>query len=65
VPRLKLYARSQCPLCEEMARELAARGIAFQKIDVDSDLALLARYGKRVPVLVDEERGEIALDNLR
>lgn len=63
--RLKLYARARCPLCDEMARELGALGVEFEKIDVDSDLELLARFGKRVPVLVDEERGEIALENLR
>jgi glutaredoxin len=63
--RLKLYARAQCHLCEEMARELQARGVEFEKIDVDSNLALLRAYGKRVPVLFDEDRGEIALENLR
>ena len=62
---LKLYARAQCHLCEEMARELEARGVEFEKIDVDGDLRLLRRFGKRVPVLFDEERGEIALENLR
>ena len=35
-----------------MAAQLAAMGIAFDKVDVDSDPHLRLRYGRDVPVLV-------------
>ena len=41
-----------------MAAELRALGIAFDKIDVDSDPHLRLRYGRDVPVLV---RGDVVL----
>jgi glutaredoxin len=47
-----LYARSGCHLCEEMAAELRALGLAFEEIDVDSDPELRLKYGRDVPVLV-------------
>lgn len=47
-----MYGRSGCHLCEEMARELRALGVAFEEIDVDSDPALRLTYGRDVPVLV-------------
>jgi glutaredoxin len=47
-----LYARSGCHLCEQMAADLRALGIAFEEIDVDSDPALRLKYGRDVPVLV-------------
>ncbi|MCA8978878.1 MAG: glutaredoxin family protein [Planctomycetes bacterium] len=52
---LVLYVRGACPLCDELERELraavptAARDLA--RVDVDSDLALVARFGSVVPVL--------------
>ena len=47
-----MYSRQGCHLCEEMAAQLAAMGIAFDKVDVDSDPHLRLRYGREVPVLV-------------
>ena len=47
-----MYGRSGCHLCEEMAAELRALGIAFDEIDVDSDPHLRLQYGRDVPVLV-------------
>jgi len=41
-----------------MAAELRALGIAFEEIDVDSDVELRVRYGRDVPVLVS---GEVVL----
>ena len=61
--RLTLYARSYCHLCEEMAEALAPLaaelGITVEPVDVDADPALEARYGERVPVLVDTDGEEI------
>ncbi len=56
---LKLYGRSYCHLCEDMARALRALGVGFDEIDVDSDPALEERYGERVPVLTDAAGAEI------
>ena len=35
-----------------MAAQLRALGIAFEEIDVDSDVQLRVKYGRDVPVLV-------------
>ena len=53
--RLRFYHRTQCPLCEEMLEQLEALGhtppFELELIDVDTDIALKAGYGERVPVL--------------
>lgn len=55
-PRLTLYSRAWCHLCEEMrdALEPLARafGATVEVIDVDADPALVERYDELVPVLV-------------
>lgn len=54
-PRLQLYTRAGCHLCDEMlaaARPIAQRlGIAIDEVDVDADPELRRRYGLAVPVL--------------
>ena len=54
---LALYTRAGCPLCEEMAAEaqvrLAGTGHRLDRVDVDADPALKARYGWDVPLLFD------------
>mgnify|MGYP006287625205 CR=1 FL=1 len=56
-PRLVLYSRSGCPLCEEMEAALHAwRGrLAFRLecVDIDADPELVRRYNDQVPVLAD------------
>ncbi len=42
-----------------MARELRARGVAFDEADVDADAQLEARYGELVPVLVGPDGAQI------
>lgn len=55
-PRLELLTRKDCHLCDEMKALLAAvlptRGFAYTTVDVDTDLALKARFGNTVPVLL-------------
>jgi glutaredoxin len=52
---LVLYSRRDCPLCDELERELTALAHApryeLRKVDIDSDATLVARYGRSVPVL--------------
>ncbi|MEP7062629.1 MAG: glutaredoxin family protein [Betaproteobacteria bacterium] len=54
--RLTLLSRAYCHLCDDMraalAPLLARRGIDLVEIDVDTDPALDARFGERVPVLL-------------
>jgi thiol-disulfide isomerase/thioredoxin len=58
--RLILYGRPWCHLCDEMADALAPiaarHGAEVLKVDVESDPAIEARYGLRIPVLVHGER---------
>jgi len=54
--RFLLYSRPGCALCEEMLAELAAMpaagAIAVDIINVDTDPAMRARYGHKIPVLL-------------
>ena len=53
---LTLYARDGCHLCEDMAEGLAELfepgSFELERVDVDADPALRARYDTEVPVLV-------------
>lgn len=53
---LILYSRHDCGLCDEAAEMLDLAGLAgqYQVVDIDTDLALIQRYGTRIPVLLDE-----------
>jgi len=59
-PRLTLYSRAHCHLCEEMAAGLTGMQPQFsftvEIVDVDGDPALAARFGEDVPVLVHGAR---------
>ena len=55
---LTLYGRENCHLCDDMAAALAPLaaewGFVVRYVDVDSDPALEASYGARIPVLAHE-----------
>lgn len=57
---LTLYTRARCHLCEEMKAALAPVlfefGVALKEVDVDTDPALAARFGRDVPVLMLDNR---------
>ena len=57
---LTVYSRSYCHLCDDMIaalRNLQGRCVFDIKVvDVDSDAALEARYGERVPVVEADGR---------
>ena len=42
-----------------MEAALLGRGLAFDKVNVDADPALIQRYGLRVPVLTDSAGKEL------
>jgi glutaredoxin len=54
-PRVTVYTRSDCGLCEkaeaEVARICADVGAGWTTVDVDTDPELRAEYGDRVPVI--------------
>jgi hypothetical protein len=56
---LVLYSRPDCHLCDEAAALLAvvAPEQAVRTVDIEDDIALLDRYGLRVPVLRREPSG--------
>ena len=52
-PRITLYERRECHLCEE-ARQVLDALIGpdrYDRVDIDADDELVRRYGFRVPVL--------------
>jgi glutaredoxin len=69
--RLTVYSRTWCHLCDDLCAALepiAARyGVPVDVIDVDSDPALEALHGERVPVLFagDQELCHFHLDAAR
>ena len=55
-PRLVVYSRAYCHLCDDMVAALSVlqqeSPVTLEVVDVDADPALEARYDERVPVLV-------------
>ena len=64
-PRLTLYSRQYCHLCDDMLAALEImRGeyggdFSVDVVDVDADSALQSRYDELVPVLVAHPTGEV------
>ena len=52
--QLILYYQPDCHLCDEAASLLCACGLgeSYQKVDIETDIELLKRYGIHVPVLL-------------
>jgi glutaredoxin len=57
---LILYTRNDCELCHEMEQMLAAELPKFdakiQRVEIDGDADLEARFGTEVPVLFVNDR---------
>lgn len=49
---LVLITREGCCLCQGLEEKLAELALPFQRLDVDRDPALLARFDLEVPVLL-------------
>jgi len=70
MPKLTLYSRPECHLCEAMLAELTpllGSDVTVETVDVDSSVALERRYGLRIPVLAagDVEISGYPLDRER
>ena len=50
-PRLVLYGRPGCHLCDDARAVLARVGEPFAEVDIESDAALHAAYLERIPVV--------------
>jgi len=59
VPAFTLLERAGCHLCEDMAAQLdelfEPGSFVLERVDIDADPALRARYDHDVPVLLDGE----------
>jgi glutaredoxin len=70
-PRVILYARPGCHLCEEVSLSLDEMlgPESYTTVDIESDDELLLRYGHRIPVValdgVDRVEAPIAGPDLR
>ena len=66
-PKLALYTRAGCHLCEAMLAELRPYldrgGARLELVDIDDDPALVREYGVDVPVLLGET-GELCRHRL-
>lgn len=55
--RLTLIVRAYCHLCDELREGLlrlaVGRDVVLEELDVDASPELEARFGERVPVLLD------------
>jgi hypothetical protein len=64
VPKLTLYGKPGCHLCDDarvaVDRATAGRDVALEHVDISLDPTLNARYGQRIPVL--EIDGETAFE---
>lgn len=55
---MRLLQRPSCLLCLEAEQVLSLAGIDdFQRVDIERDPALEARYGSRIPVAIDGRDG--------
>lgn len=57
---MTLYGRRGCHLCDDMAaaleHRLARPGILLERVDIDTDPALKARFGWDIPLLFEGEQ---------
>lgn len=51
-PRVTLYTRPGCHLCEDAVASLNELGVAFAEVDISRDRDLEADYGDRIPVIL-------------
>jgi hypothetical protein len=58
--RIILYYQPDCHLCDEAETVMHAAGLAdtYEKVDIETDLELLKRYGIHVPVLMRKDNGK-------
>ena len=59
-PRIVVYSRAWCHLCDDLLTQLAPLGAEFgasiEVVDLDQHPELEDRYGERIPVLLANNR---------
>ena len=50
-PRVTLYSRPGCHLCDDARAALQRIGHPFEEVDIEADDELLRRYLERIPVV--------------
>ena len=57
--KLLVYSKPDCPLCDYAAVEIQAAGLMeyIEGVNIESDSALMSRYGLRIPVIRNPETG--------
>ena len=50
-PRVVLYTRTGCHLCEDVEALLVRHGLCPRLVDIDADPALRSKYNECVPVV--------------
>jgi len=59
-PHLILYSKPDCSLCDEMKVVIEEvrgdRACTLEVVDIETDPALMARYGHEIPVLLIDGR---------
>jgi glutaredoxin len=63
-PRVTLYRRPECHLCDDARDVLVRVGEPFEEVDIETDDELFKRYLERIPVVVvdDEELFDFFVD---
>jgi glutaredoxin len=51
MPRITLYGREGCHLCDQARAVLERIGEPFEAVDIESDDDLFKRYLERIPVI--------------
>ena len=62
-PKVTLYTRPGCGLCDAMKAALVSRGYEVEEVNIDLDPELKARYGRDIPVAIQNDQ-EIARHRL-
>ena len=55
-PKIVLYTRQKCPLCDEAAELLVRYGLSFESVDIDNDVRLREQFDLCVPVIKVDDR---------
>ncbi len=55
---LIMYSRADCHLCDQVIIMMDRARIAWRPVNIDSNPALVQKYGVRVPVLQHPESGK-------
>lgn len=50
-PRIVIYTRKECCLCDEAAAKIAHRGLSFEMIDIDDHPQFTEKFDTCVPVV--------------